>query len=527
MFHVKRCMWTALLGLLLAAGSAAAQEVVREAPLGPGEVRLSAPGFEVQGRVLGFDGRFVRIDAPEGELTLDLGSMTCGGACPDQEEFVPELNLSGDADLGRLLLPALIEGFAAAQGWAAERGGEGDRVTYVLREDGGEVLRLGLRLTTTEDGIADLLASEADLAVLARAPRPAEETMLADGGLGEGRELRMRLLARGALVAATGPGQRVGRITLEALGAVFAGEITSWAALGGEDLPIRVHLGPEDGAVAQAFEGEVLEATGRELSPRVIRHGSDAEAAEAVAADPQALGVLPFEGFGGAQPLALVGRCGLPWVPRATAVRAGDYPLTVPLALLQPMRRLAPTAQAFVDFLATPEAQLVLRRAGVVGTEAAPIPWAEQGERLAAAIRASGPEVPLRELQRLVRVLGPFTRLSTTFRFEGGTRLDPVSRGLVLRLAHELAEGRHAGRTLILAGFSDGRGPADENRALSLRRAEAVEAALLDALGGSLPPRVRLRVHAFGEALPMGCDDAREGPWGAEVNRRVELWVSP
>jgi hypothetical protein len=186
MFHVKRCMWTALLGLLLAAGSAAAQEVVREAPLGPGEVRLSAPGFEVQGRVLGFDGRFVRIDAPEGELTLDLGSMTCGGACPDQEEFVPELNLSGDADLGRLLLPALIEGFAAAQGWAAERGGEGDRVTYVLREDGGEVLRLGLRLTTTEDGIADLLASEADLAVLARAPRPAEETMLADGGLGEG-----------------------------------------------------------------------------------------------------------------------------------------------------------------------------------------------------------------------------------------------------------------------------------------------------------------------------------------------------
>ena len=50
--------------------------------------------------------------------------------------------------------------------------------------------------------------------------------------------------------------------------------------------------------------------------------------------------------------------------------------------------------------------------------------------------------------------------------------------------------------------------------------------ALLEALGGSLPEGVRLRVHAFGEALPMGCDDAREGPWGAEVNRRVEVWVS-
>jgi phosphate transport system substrate-binding protein len=54
-----------------------------------------------------------------------------------------------------------------------------------------------------------------------------------------------------------------------------------------------------------------------------------------------------------------------------------------------------------------------------------------------------------------------------------------------------------------------------------------VEVALLEALGGALPEGVRLRVHAFGEALPMGCDDPREGPWGAEVNRRVELWVSP
>jgi phosphate transport system substrate-binding protein len=224
--------------------------------------------------------------------------------------------------------------------------------------------------------------------------------------------------------------------------------------------------------------------------------------------------------------MALVGECGLPWVPRDSAVRAGDYPLTVPFSLLQPMRRLAPAAQGFADFLATPEAQLVLRRAGMQGMEATPISWAEQGERLASAIRAAGPEVPLRELQRLVRVLGPFTRMSTTFRYEAGTRLEAVSRGLVLGLAHEIAEGRYAGRTLILAGFSDGRGSVEENRALSLARAEAVEVALLEALGGSLPAGVSLRVHAFGEALPMGCDDAREGPWGAEVNRRVELWVS-
>ena len=499
--------------------------MAQDAPLGEGEVRLTAPGLKVQGRALGFDGRFLRVETAEGELTLDTQAVDCEGACPDPEGFVPELRLSGDAGMGAVLLPALVEGYASAQGWEAERS-EGETIAYILREEGREVLRLTLRLTTTEDGIADLLASEASLAVVARAPLPEEEALLREAGLGGPGELRMRPLAQGALVPATGPGQRVGRITLGDLARVYAGEVTNWAELGGEDLPLRAHLGPEDSALAQAFEAEVLGAAGLELSPEVIRHPDEAAVAVAVAANPQSLGILSFEGFGEAQPLVLVGVCGLPWVPREGAVRAGDYPLTVPLGLLQPMRRLPEAAQGFVDFLATPEAQLVLRRAGVVGTEAVPIPWAEQGERLAAAIRASGPEVPLRELQRLVRVLGSFTRLSTTFRFESGTRLDPVSRALVLRLAHEVAEGRHAGRTLILAGFSDGRGPAGENRALSLRRAEAVEAALLEALGGALPQGLRLRVHAFGEALPMGCDDAREGPWGAEVNRRVELWVS-
>ena len=528
MFHVKLC-WGALAGLLLAAGPGLAQDAPPaetlaelEAPLAKGEVRLTAPGLRIQGRALGFDGRFLRVETETGELTLDTQAMACeGAACPKAEDFVPEMRLSGDGGLGEVLLPALVEGFAAAQGWQLERAG-----AYILRDDGREVLRLSLRLSTTADGIADLLSNEADLAMLARAPLPQETERLIAAGLGGIGELRLRLLAQGALVPVTGPGQRVGRITLEDLARVYAGEVTSWADLGGEDVPVRAHLGPDESALAQAFVTEVLDATGRELSPQVIRHDDEAAFRQALSDDPQALGILPFESFGEAQPMALVGQCRLPWVPRPSAVRAGDYPLTVPLALLQPMRRLAPEAQAFVDFLATPEAQLVLRRAGLVGTEAVPVPWAEQGERLAAAIRGAGPEVPLRELQRLVRVLGPFTRQSTTFRFGNGTALDPVSRGLVLRLAYEVAEGRYSGRTLVLAGFSDGRGPAEENRALSLRRAEAVRDALLDALGGQLPEGVRLRVHAFGEALPIGCDGEGEGPWSAKVNRRVELWVS-
>jgi phosphate transport system substrate-binding protein len=41
-------------------------------------------------------------------------------------------------------------------------------------------------------------------------------------------------------------------------------------------------------------------------------------------------------------------------------------------------------------------------------------------------------------------------------------------------------------------------------------------------LGGQLPDTVQLQTEAFGEALPMGCDDTN---WGQQTNRRVELWA--
>jgi len=74
----------------------------------------------------------------------------------------------------------------------------------------------------------------------------------------------------------------------------------------------------------------------------------------------------------------------------------------------------------------------------------------------------------------------------------------------------------------LLAGFSDGVGPAGTNRSLSAARAESVRQVLLQALGGRLPPGVRVRLAAYGEALPMGCDDTA---WGRQVNRRVEVWA--
>ena len=71
-------------------------------------------------------------------------------------------------------------------------------------------------------------------------------------------------------------------------------------------------------------------------------------------------------------------------------------------------------------------------------------------------------------------------RLSPTFRFEGdGLTLDLPSHAWVEELAEQVSSGRYDGRTLLLAGFSDGQGPSDANRAMSGAGAEEVMAALV------------------------------------------------
>ncbi|MCX8227152.1 MAG: cell envelope biogenesis protein OmpA, partial [Sulfitobacter sp.] len=65
--------------------------------------------IELSGTLLGFDGEFYRIETEYGELTVDGSGVQCSGpGCPNLENFVAELQLSGSATMGQVLMPALI-----------------------------------------------------------------------------------------------------------------------------------------------------------------------------------------------------------------------------------------------------------------------------------------------------------------------------------------------------------------------------------------------------------------------------------
>ncbi|WP_417713376.1 phosphate ABC transporter substrate-binding/OmpA family protein [Pseudophaeobacter arcticus] len=493
------------------------------------DVTLSSPDgvVEITGNLLGFDGEFYRVETKFGELTLDGSGVSCEGpGCPSLSDFVAEVTLSGSAQMAEVLLPALIEGFALRNGYKTQRMSqpEGNFDYLLLQREGRPVARFSFLVSTTDVGFADLIAQEADIVMALREIRPTEQTLARAAGLGDMTQAtRSRIVALDAMVPVVSPENPVTRISIPDLAGVFSGAITNWKTLGGPDAPISVHMPLANSGLTQGFADRVLTASGVQLTQDLRHHERGATLVRRVATDPFAIGITSFSNTGSTRMLTLTGACGFALRANRRGIKTEDYPLTAPMFLYLPQRRLAKVARDFLAYVRGPGAQIVIRRAGFVDQAQEHISMNAQGDRLSNAILAAGPEVELTELQRLVSRLAGFRRLTTSFRFEAGSsRPDAQSRSNVAQLARALETGLYDGKVLNFVGFSDGDGAAAGNRSIALKRAESVRDAVLATAEAGSVARVSVQVDAFGEALPMACDDS---DWGRQVNRRVEVWV--
>ena len=480
-------------------------------------------GLTLTGRIVSYDGELLQLDSDYGLMTLRFDEVICeGDSCPDPETFVPLVRLSGAARMGEVMVPALIDAFARSEGYQAETVREDEEhLTITLSDADAAQARFALRLSNTDEGFADLIAFEADVVMALREVRDAEAERAALVGLGDITDPRQaRIIGFDALVPVVSPGLGLRHLALRDVARAYRGEILDWAEIGGPDLPISLHLGPRSGGPWQFFVDQILRDEQQTLAQTVTRHDNAVEVAAAVARTPGSLGILPYGETGNSRAVAMRDACGFTAVPLNVTLKTQDYPLTKPLFFYAPDRRHSDVIRSFLAFLHGPEAQLVVRRAGFVDQGAVPIPLDAQGQRFANAIDQAGGQIGLDDLQRMVRVLTPRTRLSTSFRFLVGTdQLDAVSRSNLMALGQAIRNGRYDNQRLMLVGF--GQGGEGDSSDQSMQRAVAVQAALVAALG-SLPDDVRVDTAAFGAALPMGCDDT---PWGRQRNNRVELWV--
>jgi phosphate transport system substrate-binding protein len=484
--------------------------------------------IELSGTLLGFDGEFYRLQTEYGEMTVDGSGVDCDGpGCPNLDNFVAEVQFSGSATMGAILMPALIDAFAQREDYEVTREDTGP-TSFMLqlarKESGAPAARFSFSATNTDEGFADLLADEADVVMALREVRRDERIAAREMGLGDltGAN-RSRVLALDAVVPVVSPSNPVKRISPLMLARVFSGRIDNWQELGGPDAPIDLHLPDDASGLSQAIVDQVLMPAGLELTDRVIRHSLPTDLADAVAGDTFALGITSYADHRGTEILTLSGACGFSLDAARRTIKTEDYPLTAPLFLYFPARRLPLIAREFLAFTREPAAQNVIRRAGFIDQTPEEIPVEEQGNRFANAIAVAGQEITLQELQRMTATLAPMARLTTSFRFEAGSiRLDAQSRSNVQQLARAMEQGQYDARQVLLVGFSDGDGAARTNREIALRRAEAVLRAVSAAAVTANLERIDLGVDAFGEAMPMACDDSA---WGRRVNRRVEVWV--
>lgn len=464
--------------------------------------------LSIAGTLQGFDGEFYRVSSRYGLLTVDGEGVICEGpGCPDLTATLAVLRIVGAAEPGNALLPRLIAAYATTRGLMLTSVTEGDGFRSEITDPGsGQVLaQIGFAPGSPDEARAALLSGAADLAV----------SLTDDKGFGA------QAMALDALVPIMAADNRLPGISTPDLAAALTGGIDNWKQLGGPDMPLVLHALRADTSLQEALAARL----GRDVAA-TEDHATATGLAEAVARDPWALAITGLAKADPARVLRLTDSCGFPLLADRASVKAGDYPLTLPVHLLTPRRRLPLFSREFIEFLDHPAAQAAVSAAGYIDRSPEIVPLTADGLRLLNAIKGAGEDVPLAALKRLAEVMAGASRSSLTFRFEDGTTtLDARSRESLAMFAGLLEIGAFRGQDVILAAFSDGSGDAAANMALSESRGFAVVSALGDLLAADLPEGQAFpRVEAFGEALPMACDTTAAG---RRANRRVEVWLRP
>jgi phosphate transport system substrate-binding protein len=459
----------------------------------------------IGGTLQSYDGEFFRLDSSYGSLTVDASGVICDGpACPDLTAPKAVIRLVGEADAGSALLPPLVQAFAKSRGLIYAAPATPDAPAILTDPTTGKVLaEISFRPLPPAEARSELKAGHAELMV-ASTTAP---------------DLGTKAMALDALVPIVASDNPLPGISTIDLAKVLTGDVKNWKQVGGPDMPLVLHGLEADSDLQQALATRLGKAPAAKITHPDLR-----SLAEAVAKDPWALALTGRASVGNARLLPLSDSCGFPLLPSPLAVKAEDYPLTLPVYLLTPRRRLPLMAREFLDFLALPVAQTAIASGGYIDRAPESQPMTADGLRLINAIQGAGAETTLADLKRLVDLMDGADRLSLTFRFEDGTStLTASSQENISDLSKLIAIGTYRNKQLILAGFSDGAGAAKANLDLSQSRTLGVLAAL-KAAAPDLASTALPQVEAFGEALPMACDETAAG---RRLNRRVEVWVKP
>lgn len=197
-------------------------------------------------------------------------------------------------------------------------------------------------------GIHAALSGAADIGMSSRELKP-EET-----------GLQTVLLARDAIALIVHPGNPIRSLTKEQVRGIFCGRVRRWETVGGRPADITFITREEGSGTRGAFE-ELVMGKDVEIAPDAIVQDSTGAARAIVAGDPNAIAYISL---GMVTPeVAAVALDGVE--PSEQSAASGHYKLTRPFLLLT-HGEPSPQAQAFLDFVLTPESQATVAEEGYI-----------------------------------------------------------------------------------------------------------------------------------------------------------------
>lgn len=474
----------------------------------------------ITGVITAFDGDVYTISTPLGSLQLNISSVECiGAACPVLEP-PKSFAVAGPIELTLALFPQLLKDYAAnADVTIVEEIREDSGSILRKMDDGEDVFDVQVLPSSSAAGIAEFIAGDAQVVLSSRALNN-DEMISAETDPDD--PVRSHVLGLDGLVIVTARSNGLPSVSVQDVADVFAGNLRNWSELGGSDAPITVYVRDVGSDIAEVFNNFVMAPAGVSLSPNVRIVASDAELANFVAADPNAIGFTRYSRLGNVRPLPIRGECGLIMAPNDFSIKTEEYPLT--------HRLYAFTRTDVPDFLGgltaymgSDAAQPSITTTGWLNQNLSRSALDQQGMRFASALRSERVADAIPFLQQMVEEMVVSERLSATYRFNtGSSELDDRAQSDIARAAAELSFDRDKNQIVRVMGFTDSLGDPELNRELSQRRANQVTDALL-AYDPTLATTIEFQPMGYGDVSPIACD---QNAIGRRINRRVELWVS-
>ena len=482
----------------------------------------------IVGDFIGFEENSYLIRTGLGELRISAERVRCeGDACPVFETATADVVIAGSDTVGLGIMPLLLEGYAAftdSEATVTATSVEGEIIAEMIGDQGfGESMGSYLVSSTASgDAFRALLNKEGEIGMASRRIKRDEARALRAEGAGNMvSPSQEHIIAVDSLVVIVHPNNPVQQLSMEQVAGIFAGRITNWNELGGDDAEIVLFDRQQDSGTHSVFHNAVYGSNTTNAGNSTVMTDNSKMAA-AVNADEHAIGYVSYAFQRGAKPLPLVNECGITMTPDAFSARTEEYALQRRLYLYNRDDNLSDASASLIEYAKSTDADEVIQKAGFISLGIDQVPQTLDSSRARALISADVDAFEGGVMREMLSSMVDFDRLSSTFRFRtGSSRLDERALLDMQRLATYI-EGLPEGSKVKFVGFTDSVGAFGSNRELSEKRAEKVMDELTGFAGSRLT-NVEFSSAGFGEIAPSACNTAEKG---RQINRRVEVWVN-